>query len=185
MIFLGLASLLAMALGLERLIALSKGRVMPEKFIGGLKEAWNNDPSGSEALAFCDESGGTVGHVFKAGIRRVNMGRDAVEKAIDDVGSREADKMKRSLRPLRNIAMVSPLLGLLGTVYGMIDAFQKTSQSGGTASTANAILYDVPVDAKSTTFVNLSAVMATSDTIEGSASVASSVTIHSFGIQEA
>ena len=57
--------------------------------------------------------------------------------------------------------------------------------SGGTASTANAILYDVPVDAKSTTFVNLSAVMATSDTIEGSASVASSVTIHSFGIQEA
>lgn len=136
MIFLGLASLLALALGLERLIALSKGRVMPEKFIGGLKEAWNNDPSGSEALAFCDESGGTVGHVFKAGIRRVNMGRDAVEKAIDDVGSREADKMKRSLRPLRNIAMVSPLLGLLGTVYGMIDAFQKTSQSGGTASTA-------------------------------------------------
>ncbi len=57
--------------------------------------------------------------------------------------------------------------------------------SGGTAGVANAILYDVSVDAKSTTFVNLSAVMATSDTLQGSASIASSVTIHSFGIQEA
>ena len=59
-----------------------------------------------------------------------------MEKAIEDVGSREADKMKRSLRPLSVIAAVSPLLGLLGTVYGMIDAFQKTSASGGTAKTA-------------------------------------------------
>ena len=66
----------------------------------------------------------------------MKLGREAVEKAIDDVGSREADKMKRSLRPIRNIAMVAPLLGLLGTVYGMIEAFQVTSESGGTASTA-------------------------------------------------
>ena len=66
----------------------------------------------------------------------MKLGREAVEKAIDDVGSREADKMKRSLRPIKNIAMVAPLLGLLGTVYGMIEAFQVTSESGGTASTA-------------------------------------------------
>ena len=57
--------------------------------------------------------------------------------------------------------------------------------NGGSASSTNAILYDVSVDAKSTTFVNLSAVMATSDFIQASASVASSVSIHSFGIQEA
>ena len=57
--------------------------------------------------------------------------------------------------------------------------------SGGSAGVTNAVLYDVSVDAKSTTFVNLSAVMATGDILQGSASVASSVTIHSFGIQEA
>jgi len=57
--------------------------------------------------------------------------------------------------------------------------------SGGSSSTSNAILYDVAVDSKSTTFVNLSAVMATGDFIQASASVASSVAIHSFGIQEA
>ena len=57
--------------------------------------------------------------------------------------------------------------------------------SGGSASTTNAILYDVSMNAKSTTFVGLSAVMATSYFIQASASVASSVSIHSFGIQEA
>ena len=57
--------------------------------------------------------------------------------------------------------------------------------SGGPAGVAPAGLSDGSVDAKSTTFVNLSAVMATGDILQGSSSVASSVTIHSFGIQEA
>ena len=57
--------------------------------------------------------------------------------------------------------------------------------SGGTAGVGNAVLYDVSVDAKSTTFVNLSAVMATGDILQGLASVAASVSIHSFGVQEA
>lgn len=133
---LGIASILAVAMGIHCFITQSRENVMPESFLAGLKKAWNGDPSGKSALSFCDENGGTVGHIFKAGIRRVKLGREAVEKAIDDVGSREADRMKRSLRPIRNIAMVAPLLGLLGTVYGMIEAFQVTSESGGTASTA-------------------------------------------------
>ena len=136
MIPLGIASILALALGLERFISLRKDRVLPDEFSDGLMKAWENDPTGKEATEYCDEAGGAVGHIFKAGIRRVAKGPEAVEKAIEDVGSREADKMKRSLRPLSIIAAVSPLLGLLGTVYGMIDAFQKTSASGGTAKTA-------------------------------------------------
>jgi len=133
---LGIASILAVAIGINCFITQTRENVMPESFLSGLKKAWDGDPSGKMALAYCDKSDGTVGHIFKAGIRRVKLGREAVEKAIDDVGSREADKMKRSLRPIRNIAMVAPLMGLLGTVYGMIEAFQVTSESGGTASTA-------------------------------------------------
>ena len=136
MIPLAIASILALTLGLERFIALSKDRILPPAFLEGLVKAWESDPTGKEAIAYCDESGGAVGHIFKAGIRRSEAGPEAVEKAIEDVGSREANKMKRSLRPLQVIAAVSPLLGLLGTVYGMIDAFQKTATSGGTAKTA-------------------------------------------------
>lgn len=136
MIPLGIASVLALTLGLERFIALRKDRILPASFLEGLLKAWDGDRTGKAAIAYCEQSGGAVGHVFKAGIRRAPMGPEAVEKAIEDVGSREADKMKRSLRPLSVIAAVSPLLGLLGTVYGMIDAFQKTATSGGTAKTA-------------------------------------------------
>ena len=136
MIPLGIASILALAIGIERFISQSRERVMPPNFLDDLTNAWKGDPSGKEAMEYCDKTEGGVGHIFKAGILRLKMGHEAVAKAIEDVGSREADRMKRSLRPLRNIAMVAPLLGLLGTVYGMIDAFQKTSQLGGTASTA-------------------------------------------------
>ncbi len=130
---LAIGSILALALALERFIALRKERVLPAGFVDSLMRAWKADPTGKEAVAYCDQASGAVGHIFKAGIRRAPMGPEAVEKAIEDVGSREADKMKRSLRLLSVIATISPLLGLLGTVYGMIDAFHETSTHGGTA----------------------------------------------------
>ena len=136
MIPLGLASLLALALGLERFIMLNKERILPATFVDGLAAALEEDPSGARAIEFCEDSDCDMGHVFAAGAARINLGYEAVEKTIEDVGSREADKMKRSLRPLSVIATVCPLLGLLGTVYGMINAFGETARSGGTAKTA-------------------------------------------------
>lgn len=137
MIPLGIASVLALAIGLERFISLRREKILPEGFLQGLGEAWDSDPSGEAAERFCDESQGAAGHVFKAGIQWRDAGYQAVGKAIEDAGIREADKMKRSLRGLSVIAAVCPLLGLLGTVYGMIDAFQRTSSSGGAAKTAD------------------------------------------------
>jgi biopolymer transport protein ExbB len=137
MIPLAIASILALALGVERFISLTKERLLPEGFISGFGEAWENDPSGEAAEKFCDNSEGAVSHVFKAGIQWRSHGHEAIGKAIEDAGSREAEKIKRSVRPLSVIAGVCPLLGLLGTVYGMIDAFQKTASSGGAAKTAD------------------------------------------------
>ncbi|MFP6900234.1 MAG: MotA/TolQ/ExbB proton channel family protein [Opitutales bacterium] len=136
MIPLGIASVLALALGIERFISLKKERVLPEGFISEFGEAWASDPSGEAAEAVCDDSTGTCAHVFKAGIQWRSQGHEAIGKAIEDAGSREAEKMKRSVRPLSVIAGVCPLLGLLGTVYGMIDAFQKTADAGGAAKTS-------------------------------------------------
>ena len=137
MIPLGIASIIALALGIERFISLTKERVLPRDFLNGLGEAWDKDPTGKAALEFCDESKVAAGHVFSAGIEWREDGHKAVGDAIEDAGAREADKMKRSLRPLSIIAAISPLLGLLGTVYGMIDAFHQTSVSGGAAKTAD------------------------------------------------
>ena len=137
MIPLGIASIVALALAIERYISLRRDKILPDGFLKGLGQAWDSDPSGQAAEEFCDQNSGTAGHVFKAGIQWRDSGHEAVAKAIEDAGIREADKMKRSLRGLSIIAAVSPLLGLLGTVYGMIDAFQRTSQSGGAAKTAD------------------------------------------------
>lgn len=137
MIPLGIASVLALAIALERFISLRREKVLPAGFLKGLGEAWDADPTGQLAEKYCDESQGAAGHVFRAGIQWRDAGYQAVGKAIEDAGIREADKMKRSLRGLSVIAAVCPLLGLLGTVYGMIDAFQRTSSSGGAAKTAD------------------------------------------------
>ena len=137
MIPLGLASIIALALGLERFISLRREKILPDGFLKGLGQAWDSDPSGRTAEQFCDQSPGAAGHVFKAGIQWRDSGHEAVAKAVEDSAIREADKMKRSLRGLSIIAAVCPLLGLLGTVYGMIDAFQRTSSSGGAAKTAD------------------------------------------------
>ena len=133
----GIASIVALALAIERYISLRRDKILPDGFLKGLGQAWDSDPSGQAAEEFCDQNSGAAGHVFKAGIQWRDSGYQAVAKAIEDAGIREADKMKRSLRGLSIIAAVSPLLGLLGTVYGMIDAFQRTSQSGGEAKTAD------------------------------------------------
>lgn len=137
MIPLGIASILALALATERFISLRREKVLPAGFLDGLGKAWHADPTGQLAEDYCNQSGGAVGHVFKAGIQWRYYGYEAVNRAIEDAGSREADRMKRSLRPLSAIATVAPLLGLLGTVYGMIQAFQRTSASGGAAKTAD------------------------------------------------
>lgn len=133
MIPLGIASIIALALAVERFISLQKEKVLPTGFLDGLGQAWHADPTGGAAIQYCDQSGGAAGHVFKAGIEWRNYGYEAVSRAIEDAGSREAGRMKRSVRGLSIIAGVCPLLGLMGTVFGLINAFQKTASSGGAA----------------------------------------------------
>jgi biopolymer transport protein ExbB len=136
MIPLGIASILALALGLERFISLGKDRILPEAFVTEFGEAWGTDASGKTAEDVCDNYPDSASHIFKAGLQWRKQGHEAVGKAMEDAAGREAEKIKRSVRPLSVIAGVCPLLGLLGTVYGMIDAFQKTADAGGAAKTS-------------------------------------------------
>lgn len=133
-----LASVIALAITVERFIALKRSNIIPPDFLSGLGKSMGWDAVNyRKGIAYCEEVGGMVGNIFKAGIGRIHKGEEAMEKAIEDAGYREADKMKRSVKGLAVIASTSPLLGLLGTVYGMIDAFQtatiKGMESGGGA----------------------------------------------------
>ena len=74
MIPLAIASLLALALGLERFIMLNQERLLPAAFVDGLGDALEDDPSGAKALEFCEDSDCEMGHVFAAGAARASLG---------------------------------------------------------------------------------------------------------------
>ncbi len=130
MIPLGLASILALAVAVERFVSLRKSRIVPPGFIEGLRRTAKENNSEEARRLYCEEAAGPVGRILEAGLRRLGARDETVEKAIEDAGYREAHKMKRSLRPLSVVATISPLMGLLGTVYGMISAFQTASSVG-------------------------------------------------------
>jgi biopolymer transport protein ExbB len=132
MIPLGLCSIIGLAIGVERSISLSRDRIIPAGFIEGLRDKFGagNDASVAEAIRFCEASVTPVGRIFEAALLCLPMGSSAVEKAIEDAGGREVNKLKRSLRGLAVVGSVSPLLGLLGTVYGLISVFQTAAVGG-------------------------------------------------------
>ncbi|MFH1730484.1 MAG: MotA/TolQ/ExbB proton channel family protein [Planctomycetota bacterium] len=131
MIPIGLCSVAALAIAIERGISLRRENVIPPDFFEGLKRAvGSSDDDVAAGTRYCDLRPCAVSNIFKAGISRMRMGMTAMEKAIEDAGAREVQKLKRSLRLLSVIATISPLLGLLGTVYGMISAFQAASMMG-------------------------------------------------------
>ncbi len=130
MIPIGLCSLVALTVVVERLISLRRRNVIPDDFLPGLKKVLKKMPADkAEALAYCRRSDSPVANVFAAGIKRIDRSVEGAEKHIGEAGEREVLNLRRYLRVLSVIASVTPLLGLLGTILGMITAFQTVAAS--------------------------------------------------------
>lgn len=131
MIPIGLCSVLGVTIIIERLFALRKSKVMPRSFMPGLKSVLDHGSSDRRAgLDFCNSDGSPLSRVVAAGIRKLHKSDETVERAIEDAGALEVDKLRRNMHLLFGVSAVAPMLGLLGTVWGMIDAFQVTSALG-------------------------------------------------------
>ena len=128
MIPLGICSLIVLTLSFERMIALRRGRVIPRPFVRRFTECVEDGQlSYDEATEICEEFDCPVAEVFQAAVRRWGRPMFEVEQAVMDAGDRVADGLKRFLRVFHAISNVAPLLGLLGTVLGMIEAFDIMS----------------------------------------------------------
>ena len=124
-------SLVGLAVLVERLIVLRRRNVIPPAFLAGLKKALVQ--SGRErraGLDYCRKHPSPVARVFAAGIKKLGASPETIEKHISEAGEREVLKLRKNLRLLSVIAAVSPLLGLLGTIFGMIEAFATVASSG-------------------------------------------------------
>lgn len=128
MIPLALCSLVVITLSLERMIALRRGRVIPRPFVRRFTECVEDGQlSYDEATELCDEFDCPVAEVFQAAVRRWGRPMLEVEQAVMDAGDRVSDSLKRFLRVFHAISNVAPLIGLLGTVLGMIESFEMMS----------------------------------------------------------
>jgi biopolymer transport protein ExbB len=128
MIPLGICSLIVIALSLERMIALRRSRVIPRPFVRRFTECVEDGQlSYEEASEICEEFDCPVAEVFQAAIRRWGRPMLEVEQAVMDAGDRVADSLNRFVRVFHAISNVAPLIGLLGTVLGMIESFEMMS----------------------------------------------------------
>jgi biopolymer transport protein ExbB len=125
---LGVCSMIVFSLSLERMIALRRSRVIPRPFVRRFTECVEDGQlSYEEATAICEEFDCPVAEVFQAAVKRWGRPMLEIEQAVIDAGDRVADGLKRFLRVFHAISNVAPLIGLLGTVLGMISAFESMS----------------------------------------------------------
>ena len=127
MIPIGLCSLITLTVVIERLVSLKRDRIIPPNFLPGLREQLDAGRGRAAVLKYCEDDGSPVSRVFAAGIRRLGGPLEIVERNIQEAGQREVLGLRKHLRVLSVIAAVSPLLGLLGTIFGMITAFQTVA----------------------------------------------------------
>lgn len=126
-----LASIIAVALIIERLAALRRARIVPP---GLLQRAVGEFRRGGDNSKLLDdlERHSPLGRVLAAGLRNVGNSREVMKESIEEAGSAVAHDLNRYLTTLGTIASISPLMGLFGTVVGMIEIFG--SQAPGTGN---------------------------------------------------
>lgn len=124
-----LASILALAVFIERFLKLRKveanGKIIKEKMKEKLKGLRVD-----EAMAVCENNEGPASNIIRAGLEVSDKSRDEIEKAMEDAAKYEIPKLNRYLPLLATIVSISTLLGLLGTVLGMITSSTVLSTEG-------------------------------------------------------
>lgn len=124
-----LASIIAVALIIERLVALRRAKVLPSGLLQRVVAEYRQNGV-NEAMLTNLEAQSPLGRVLAAGLRNVGSSREIMREAIEESGAVAAHELDRYLTTLGTIASISPLMGLFGTVVGMIEIFGSQSPSG-------------------------------------------------------
>ena len=129
MSFVLLALILGLALVIERIIYLALSTTNNDKLLIEVETALNNDGVDA-AKEVCKNSTGPVATIFYEGLDKMDEGIDMVDKAIVSVGSVENGKLERNISWISLFIALAPMLGFMGTVIGMIGAFDAIEAAG-------------------------------------------------------
>lgn len=161
-----ICSVVAVAVIIERLITLQRARTDVAKLMSKIIGSLHNDGVDG-AIKVCESTRGPIAAIIHAGLTRHHLGTAAIEKAIESAGTIEMSFLERGLIVLASVANIAPMLGFLGTVSGMISAFNaiaaaeqvnaKLVASGiseALITTATGLLIAIPVQAFHNYFVS-------------------------------
>ncbi|MCI5716781.1 MAG: MotA/TolQ/ExbB proton channel family protein [Alistipes sp.] len=125
---------IGLAIAIERMLYLSFSNINSKKFIAKVEEALNKN--GIEAAKeVCRNTKGPIASIYYQGLDRYDQGLDAVEKAVVSYGSVQTGQMESGLSWIGLFIALSPMLGFMGTVVGMVDAFDQIQAAGDISPT--------------------------------------------------
>ncbi len=124
-----LCSLVALAIFAERLWALRREQILPPQLAARAWKLKKNNQLNAEQLEAM-RRGSPLGQILAAGLANLHLNREAVKERIEDTGRQVVHELERYLNTLGTIAAITPLLGLLGTVIGMIKVFFAITEYG-------------------------------------------------------
>jgi biopolymer transport protein ExbB len=123
-------SVIALAITIERFWMLRRATIDTRDFMDQMRTILRQNRF-QEAIDFCDHTDRPIARIMKAGLLKHNRPKDDIREAIEDAGHLEIPRLERYLSALATCATIAPLLGLLGTVAGMIKAFDQIQHKQG------------------------------------------------------
>jgi biopolymer transport protein ExbB len=127
MILILACSVIAFAVVIERLWYLHRAKINTEEFMEDISETIKRNRI-VDAIDKCNAIQGPIARILKSGIMKHDRPRSEIKEAIEDAGLHAVPLLEKNIGVLATIAHITPLLGLLGTVVGMVNAFQVIEQ---------------------------------------------------------
>jgi biopolymer transport protein ExbB len=152
MIPIGICSMIVATVSVERTITLRKPRVATENLLDEVfttipTRAMASEENTNEALKLCSDSTRIIDRVVHVGVEKLHREEARAQEFLEEAAAKEAHLLRRKLRPLGIVGTLAPLLGLLGTVYGMIKCFENavTADSASRTATLASGIYEALV----------------------------------------
>jgi biopolymer transport protein ExbB len=124
-----IASIIALALIVERLLYLRRRRILPPNLLDEVIRVYHNGKVAPDIISKLEQNS-PLGRVLAAGMRNIDAQRDVMKESIEEAGRGTAHELERFLTTLGTIATLAPLMGLFGTVVGMIEIFGAQNATG-------------------------------------------------------
>lgn len=135
MIPIAICLFIAIVIIVERIIVLHRAKINTDQFMNKISKYLRNNKV-EASIILCEQTKGPVASIIEAGIQKYDRTREEIKEAIESAGKSEIYLLERGLPVLATIAGISPLLGFLGTVTGMIQAFMKIESLQGNVNPA-------------------------------------------------